>query len=123
MIQFKLVIGRDYHKDYQVTGNVAYRGSNCLDSFVLPEHLVPAVRACMLPHDATMSWGVKGSYFEGGERKTPTYKYLPFVSFPVREGVSWGRLPMWVREIITSSREDVARDENGDVLFEMEKIL
>lgn len=120
MVQFKLVCARNYHEDYQVSGNMAYRGSN-KGSFVLPEHLVPALKSHMLPHDATMFWGVKGSY--AGRRKTPTYKYLPFVTFPVREGVSWGRLPMWVREIITSDNEDVARCEEGHILFEMEKLI
>ena len=119
MIQFKQCHIMEYHPDYQVSGNTAYQPSNQKESFALPQTIVPALKVVMLPHNATMDWGVPGSH--GGARKIPKYKYLPFVTFPVREGVSWGRLPVWVREIITSD-EDVARCEGGHILFEMGEI-
>lgn len=121
MIQFKQAVHKIFHEKYQVAGNIAYRGSNSFESFVLPEHLTPALQAIMLPHYATMDWGVPGSY--GGRKKIPKYKYIAFVTFPIREGVSWGRLPVWVRDIITSDREDVARCADGHILFEMEKLI
>ena len=46
-----------------------------------------------------------------------------FVTFHPTQGVSWNKLPHWVREVITSDREDVARDEYGNILFFMEKAL
>lgn len=115
MIQFKILRKKEYLEEYYVSGNAAYTGSNMKESFVLPDHLVPALKVHMLPHIDTFNWGVKGTY--GGERAIPTYKSHPFVTFIEKKN-----LPDWVRRIVESDEEEVPRCPEGRILFEMVKL-
>ena len=121
MIQFKQCKLKKYDPMYSIRSNCSVMPIDSEASFILPESFIPPLKSIMLPHEGTFFWGTPGTY--GGLKEKPNYQLHPFVIFPVREGTSWGRLPQWVREIITTSNSVVARDEKGNILFFMEKIL